>query len=542
MIYKNTKRMKIMKSRIICLCLCIAALGVSMLMTVKLINSEEYVPPVVSTGDDETPVNPSPDTQINVPQEVELNANAISSFADKVEAFIDNLAYGDVKNFSDLDYVIGNLDRISEYLATTEVGDKPGSDYLATLSAAFKTAKNGFASDSDFSTKVSNMLASIDSASSKLGNERIDYYPTVDTEIGGGVTLAMLSLYENKSMSQDGTTFSVTVGGGALLGDKLGTTESHKFSSQIEKYKHTYPFFAISSVTASDDMTVIALEAPLTTAADSQSTNPAKGSPDYAKRLVGIDAVSLASYNVMEYGEDGLNETAKALKDNGISYSVHTSSQSIADDFGKVVYITFDLTETPITDEQKDRNKEVIKNAVSAERENGADLVIVLIHWNTRQRKADTLSSDYLGSTISEYEAHFDAYNKEIARAAIGDGVSGADLVVGYGSRVAQGIESYNNKMIVYETGDLSYSGSVDEEMKNTNYAFLFRQTFVKDTTGIRSLSYRIIPIVNTTQENLYLPQLVFDERADEIINNLVYQSRYFGNAITNFNYIRITK
>ncbi len=531
-----------MKSRIICLCLCVAALGASMLMTVKLINSEEYIPPVVSSGDKDTPVTPSDDTQTVPTQAVELNANAISSFADKVENFIDNLAYGDEKKFSDLDYIIENLDRVSEHLATTEVGDKPGSDYLATLSASFKTAKNGFSSDSDFSSKVSNMLVSIDNAASKLGNERIDYYPTLDTEAGGSTTLAMLALYENSIASLDGSTFTVTVGGGALMGDKLGTTESLKFSKQIEKYKHTYPFFAISPVTACDDMTVIALEAPLTTLADSESTNPAKGSPDYAKRLVGIDAVSLASHNVMEYGENGLNETAKALKDNGISYSVHTGSQSLSDDFGKVVYITFDLTETPVTDEQKDRNKEVIKNAVSAERENGAELVIVLIHWNTRQRKADTLSSDYLGSTISEYEAHFDAYNKEIARAAIGDGVSGADLVVGYGSRVAQGIESYNNKMIVYETGDLTYSGSVDAEMKNTNYAFLFRQTFVKDTTGIKSLSYRIIPIVNTTEENLYLPQLVFDERADEIVNNLVYQSRYFGNAITNFNYIRITK
>ena len=56
------------------------------------------------------------------------------------------------------------------------------------------------------------------------------------------------------------------------------------------------------------------------------------------------------------------------------------------------------------------------------------------------------------------------------------------------------------------------------------------------------ALSYRIIPIVNTSEENPYLPMMVFDETADEIINNLVYQSRYFGNAITNFNYIKITK
>ncbi|MBR6633477.1 MAG: CapA family protein [Clostridia bacterium] len=530
-----------MKSRIICLCLCIVALGISMLMTVNLINSEEYTPNVIGGQKDEVNTDIPNDTKPQQ-EEVALNANAIAYFADKVESFVDTLAYGENKDFGQLDYMISNLDRISSYLSSTEVGDKAGSEYLATLSRSFSTAKNGFASDSDFSSKVSAMLSNIDSAVAKLGDANSDYYPTLNTDAGGAMTLAMLALYEKQTASVDGSTFTVTVGGGALLGDSLGTPEALKFSTQMGKYTKNYPFFAISSVTANDDLTLISLEAPLTTATVSESVNPTKGSPDYAKRMLGIDAVSLASSRVMEYGADGLNETAKALKDNGISYSVQEGSQSIAASFGKVVYITFDLTDTPVTDEQKERNKEVIKNVVLTERENGADIIIVMLHWNTRQRKADSLTSDYLDGTVSEYEAHFDAYNKEIARAAIGNGVSGADLVVGYGSRVAQGIEAYNNKMIVYETGDLTYSGSVDSEMKNTNYAFLFRQTFVKDTTGVKSLSYRIIPIVNTTEDDLYLPQIVFDERADEIVNNLIYQSRYFGNPITSFNYIRINK
>ena len=244
----------------------------------------------------------------------------------------------------------------------------------------------------------------------------------------------------------------------------------------------------------------------------------------------------------MEYGEKGLNDTASALRAEGISYSVQEGSQSIIDNFGKVVYITFDLTATPLTDEQNSRSIEVIKNAVTAERNNGADLVVVLLHWNTRKRQRDSLSSDYLDGTISKYEEHFDAYNKELARAAIGDGVSGADLVVGYGSRVPQGIESYNGKMIVYETGDLSYSGELDESYPNAKTGFLFRQTFIKTAQGVKSQSYRIMPIINTSEEALYLPTLVFDERADAIIDNLIYQSRYFGNAITEFNHIRINK
>ncbi len=530
-----------MKTRVICLCLCLAALAISMFMTVNLINSEEYKAPPITLPKDDTPVK-TPDKSEAPQADVELNANSIASFADKVEKFTANLAYGDTKSFGDLDYIINNLDRVSSHLATTEIGDKPGAEYIAVLSSGFKTARDGFADDADFSAKVSKLLADIDSAASRLGQGNSDFYPMLDTSVGGETTLAMLALYENKSIPKDGSVFTVTVGGGALLGDKLGTSESNKFSAQLGKYEHTFPFYGISAVTASDDMTIISLEAPLTTAADSQSTNPAKGSPDYAKRLVGIDAVTIASHNIMEYGEDGLNETAKALKENGISYSVQEGSQTVNSDFGKVVYITFDLTETPVTKEQKERNSEVIRNAIAAERENGAELVIVLIHWNTRQRQFDSLTSDYLGDTVSEYEAHFDVYNKEIAYTAIGNGENGADLVVGYGSRVAQGVQVYNGKMIVYETGDLSYSGSLDSQMKNTNYAFLFRQTFIKDESGIKTLSYRIIPIVNTTPEEPYRPQIVFDERADEIVDNLIYQSRYFGNPITSFNYIKIEK
>lgn len=544
MIYtKYEKEGLFMKSRIISVCLCVVAIGISMLMTVKLINSDGYTPPAETPTENEEPNKlPIKDDNSTSHKEVELTANSISSFADKVESFVDTLAYGDKKNYGDIDYVIDNLNKISDYLITTEVGDKAGSEYLKTLANSFGVAKSGFTGDGDFSQKVSMMLGNIDTAASKLGNERIDYYPKLDTSANGALTLAMLALYENQIASADGSTFTVTVGGNVLLGDKLSTAEALKFANQAGNYKHSYPFFGISSVISRDDMTFISLEAPLTTENHSDSTNPSKGSPELAEMLKGIESVSIASHNVMQYGEAGYRETETALNDKGIITSGQQGVQSTVTPFGKIVCITFDLTETPVTDEQKDRNKEVISNAVSVERENGADLIVVLINWNTRQRKDESLSADYLGSTVSLYEAHFDAYNKEIARAAIGNGTSGADLVVGYGSRVAQGIESYNNKMIVYCPGDLTYSGSVDKEMKNTDYSFLFRQTFVKDSVGVKSLSYRIIPIVNTSEEDLYLPRMVFDETADKIIENLVFQSRYFGNAITNFNYIKIAK
>lgn len=528
-----------MKSRIICLCFCLVALAVTVTMTARLINSGDLNSPVIKPSVDKVPES---DVQSPAsPPKVELNEASVKAFATQLEDYIVSLAYGDEKAVDEIEYYKENIERVSEYLLSGKVGDKSGADYYKEIYNAFNTIASDVKSDKDFSERVSTMLIRLDNSASQLDFSS-DLYPALNTDIGGTFTLAMLSAYEELTNFDDGSTITITVGGSALLGDKLGNDEALKFSTQLKNHYHNYPLYAISPVTCNDDLTFIALEAPLTNAIDSDSTNPVKGSPEYAKRLLGVDAVSLASGALMEYGENGLNDTASALRGEGISYSVQQGSQSINDNFGKVVYITFDLTDTPVTDEQNERSVEVIKNAVSAERMNGADLVIVLLHWNTRQRKSDTLSSDYLGDTVSQYEEHFDAYNKEIARGAIGDGTSGADLVVGYGSRVPQGIESYNGKMIVYETGDLSYVGEEDESYPNSKTGFLFRQTFVKTAGGVKSQSYRIMPIINTSDDALYLPTLVFDERADAIIDNLVYQSRYFGNAITDFNYIRIKK
>ena len=473
-----------MKSRIICLCLCVVAVAISMLMTVNLINSEDYDPPVISLNKN-TDTDETKPTDKNSP--IKMTENAISGFADRVETFVETLAYSENREYEkDLSYIIENLDNISSYLSSDEVSDTSGAKYISSLSSAFKSAKEGFIDDRDFSTRVGEILKNIESAKNELDSNKESFYPQIDTDVNGAFTLALLSMYEKSISSPD--TFTVTVGGGALLGDRLGTSADLKFSEQVEKHKYLYPFYSLSSVTANDDITFISLEAPLTTATDSESFNPSKGSPEYAKSLLGIDAVTLASSAIMDYGKEGFDDTVKALHDSGISYSVQEGSQTINSDFGKVVYITFDLTQTPVTDEQKERNKEVIKNAVETEK------------------------------------------------------ISGADLVVGYGSRVAQGIEEYNGKYIVYETGDLSYSGTLDTDQKNTEKAFMFRQTFKKTASGIKPLSYRIIPLINTSEDNLYLPTLVFDEKADEIIENLVYESRYFSNAITDFNYIKIEK
>ena len=284
-----------MKSRIVCLVLCVVALGISMLMTVKLINTEDYDPPVISIGKDKTPKDKESTGKNGL---VELTKNSISSFADKTEEFVSDLAYGaKIEYKEDLSYIIENLDSIAAYLSSEKVNDISGSEYLSCLSSAFRSAKEGFVNDADFSQRVSTILVELDNKRNALTSENESYYPDIDTSANGSLTLALLSIYED-SLSADANTFTLTVAGGALLGDRLGTTAGLKFSEQIDKHKYVFPFYGISAVTLRDDLTLSSLEAPLTTATDSQSFNPSKGSPDYAKRLLGIEYCLLCYYGL----------------------------------------------------------------------------------------------------------------------------------------------------------------------------------------------------------------------------------------------------
>ena len=531
-----------MKNRIICISLCIFALAASVILLVNVINRDAYVKnPNTETvdKDNETPPPPSFDSE-----SVELTDKGVASFAARVESFIVRLAYENDKSYeSEAQYIITNANSISEWMSEK---DPDGAAYYKLISDTFDTLLKNTRTDAEFSAFAGETLRKIDAAYSGLDN-KAKLFPELDTTVGGSMTLALLSVNDavyEKSLDPS-KTFTVTVGGSVLLGDEIGTPDASSFRKAYESSKYSFPFYKLSPFFANDDATFITLTAPLTesTEANANQLAPVKGLPDYASSLFGINAVSLSPASVLDYNEQGYKDTVDALKKNGISSSQHEGAEFIDTEFGKVVYITYDLTGTEVSDSQKSKNVDIISRAVQNERENGANLIIVQLHWNTRERVSST-SSDYVGEktkeyNVSVYEPHFDAYNKDIARAAI---KAGADLVVGTGTHVAQGVELYEGKYIVYSQGDLVYTGKLDSDVANTAFTFLFRQTFEKTSNGVKVLSTRIVPVVNNSESSRFCPTPVFDASADSIVDTLVYQSHWFTNAIKSFNYIKIDK
>lgn len=523
-----------MKNRIISLVLCVISLAASIFLLASIINRDD----VVIKTPDKTPKDPEIIQPVNpnVGDEVELSEIGISAFASRIEALVTRLAYENDKTYeSDVAHVLENAPKVSAWLR--ENSHESEADYYDFITETFE-ALSVSQTDVEFSSFLSDTLRGVDEKA--VASEMC---PEFDTEIGGSLTLALISI--NDTVTQKNldasTTFTVTVGGGAMLGDRIGVSQEKSFRYAFDNSPYSFPFYKLSAFLANDNMSFATLLAPLTDSSepDADVLDPVKGLPYYAQSLYGIDCLSLAPSIILDYGQTGYDDTVRVLSENGISNGWGYRDTS----YGKVAYVSADLTASEVTIAAKDENRALVRRLVETERENGADLVILQLCWNTRLREDvepnREINADYVGTVTSQYEQHMDAFNKEIAREAIR---AGADLVVGTGSHVLQGVEQYQGKYIVYSPGNLTYSGTLDAEQPNTAYAYLFQVTFEKSDGENRVLSTRVIPVVNNSSDAQLLPTPVFDDRADTIIDMLVFQSGYFTDSIKEFNYIKIEK
>jgi len=94
-----------------------------------------------------------------------------------------------------------------------------------------------------------------------------------------------------------------------------------------------------------------------------------------------------------------------------------------------------------------------VEAAVTTAREAGADIVVFSNHWgpNMVQRPPDLF--------------------RRFARAVLD---RGADIYYGHSAHIFQGVEIYNSKPILYDTGDFIDDYAIDPKLRN-DWSFLFR-------------------------------------------------------------------
>jgi poly-gamma-glutamate synthesis protein (capsule biosynthesis protein) len=264
----------------------------------------------------------------------------------------------------------------------------------------------------------------------------------------------------------------------------------------------------------------------------------------------GITAVTLANNHVMDYGADALADTLAACDRAGIVHcgagenldaamapawftisgariallsvacTLPIASEALPNRPGIAplrVRFAFEidgnlLTEQPGTmplvqswAEREDQER--FARAIAACREQGADVVVVAIHWG---------SPAYW---LSPYQGLLCAYQRPLAHALVD---AGADVICGNHPHQLHPVEVYRGKPILYSLGNFIFEG-VDQ------YPWMGREAIIARLTFRGQPDCELIPLL---LDDRGFPQIAGGEAAEAVIEKVRGLSRAFGTTI----------
>ena len=242
----------------------------------------------------------------------------------------------------------------------------------------------------------------------------------------------------------------------ASVGDMLIGDEATK---RLERHGWSYPFSRVKPLLEGADLVMGNLEAPITEHDELYMADKKwfyKQDPRAALTLkrAGFDILALANNHTLDYGPVGMTDTIRALTEQGIAVIGAGENEAEARE-GVVVEI--DGTRIGVLAYMKPYGRYPkddwfadgdLRGCARMTRENlrediermrrMADLVIVHCHYGRNYKPVTN-------------------YQKRLSHAAI---EYGADLVNGHHPHVAQGVEIYRGKPIVYSLGNFTFGTS----------------------------------------------------------------------------------
>ena len=272
----------------------------------------------------------------------------------------------------------------------------------------------------------------------------------------------------------------------------------------ISREGYSYVWGDVLPILRATDVNVINLETTLT---NSTRKVPKvfnfKAAPDKIKTLTeaGIKLANLANNHILDYSEQGLEETLHALQAAGIQYA---GAGMDAEQASRPAFLDikgFRLGFIGLTDNEPGWKAGAGKSGINyinvsdkgqrtkalesiSQTGKDADLVIVSIHWGPNMKE--------------EPSAGFIDFAHELVE-------HGADIIHGHSAHIFQGIEIYRNSVVMYDTGDFIDDYAVDQVLKN-NHSFLFLIEVTRE--GIERL--QLVPVlisnyqVNLAQDQSY--------------------------------------
>lgn len=304
------------------------------------------------------------------------------------------------------------------------------------------------------------------------------------------------------------TTVTITATGDCALGALQYHQYNGSFHKYYDSYGEAYFFENFKEVFSKDDLTLVNLECVFTTAEDRvEKKFNIKGPLEYSGILTSssIEAVSMGNNHTEDYGPESTIDTKNALDAAGVLYAINDTIAYYTTDEGIVVA----MVSANITGVGNERDQYLLNGVVEA-RNQGADVVIACCHWGIEK---DNYPNDY---------------QKNLGHALID---KGADLVIGNHPHVLQGVEEYNEKMILYSLGNFSFGANRNPADKDT---VVYQQTFTFEDGVLRpGISAKIIPARISGHDNYndYQPAIANEDQARVIIERMNEYSKPYSDV-----------
>jgi poly-gamma-glutamate synthesis protein (capsule biosynthesis protein) len=281
---------------------------------------------------------------------------------------------------------------------------------------------------------------------------------------------------------------------------------------RIKRGSDGYPFELVAPILQNSDIAFCNLEAPLTTESKKAiwdytkildkpviidgkaygSSIYCRADPIAAERLyhAGFNVLSLANNHIMDYGEEGLNETLETLihyniRPIGAGKDLSEARQPAVFRINGVNVGVLAYCDTYIAGKKRAGvapTKYIKQDILNLKK--AADFIIVSIHQGM-----DILDCP-LKSEIERMHQIIDW---------------GANIILRHHPHVVQGVEEYKDGIILYSLGNFVFDYTIDplwKDLDKAKYAIIFRCDFTKN----KIINYDIMPV---SMNNLYQPNVL---------------------------------
>ena len=223
-----------------------------------------------------------------------------------------------------------------------------------------------------------------------------------------------------------------------------------------------YCFQNAAPLFQNDDMTLVNLENPVTTRTTHKNNEYIfQMKPENLEmlNLAGIEAVNIANNHIMDFYQDGLDDTRAALDEYGIVWS---------DDKYGATYTTANGVVIGMVGLGNDTSASQVYGIIDDLREEGANIIIASCHFGAEGVYEPTDRQQKVAHELIDY---------------------GVDIVVGHHPHRLQPIEKYNGHYIFYSLSNFCFGGNYSLSDPDS---VIIQCDFIMDESGSQCVDYRL--------------------------------------------------